>query len=146
MDEVTIPSVHFVETAAGDYIGERQIQEPLLLDLREIGELADLDLLHVGGGHLTAQLGFDLARIFGGGHVNRPAAIGQRREFGIDGSGGEVAVGTGERGPGAADIILDGFGLLLGSGLGGEDSRKQGGQKYGRETAFTRVHEDSILL
>ena len=120
LDEVTIPAVHFVEAAAGHNIGARKIEQALILDPRGIGgELADFDLLEVGGGHLSFEGGGDAGEIVFGRNINRPTAVGEGLKFGIDGGDGQVLIGAGQDRPHRADVILDRFGTLFGGRLSG---------------------------
>src|SRR5208283_1177269 len=106
-DEVAVPSVHFVEAAAGNDIGVLEIEKPwraegIGVDLTEVME------------DLGERFHFDVAARFKGAKIGRDGEIGRNvedgfcGEFGID-DGGAVVHRAGEGVPASGDVIENGF-------------------------------------
>src|SRR5262249_7587253 len=55
-NEVTIPTVHLIESSARDNVGMRQIQEPFFIRLPVFGQRKNRDLPELGGCELIPDL------------------------------------------------------------------------------------------
>jgi len=133
--EITVPPVHFVETASRHDVRPRQIEQALIATVERIGwKLPQCDLSLIRGRHLAVKPSFHLTHVRLAGDVDRPAAIRQRMRFGIHSRRSKIAIGTRQGMPGLLDVDKDcGPFLPPGDLRGGEDNRK-GDSQHRRST------------
>lgn len=112
-DEVAVPAVHLIEASARHDVGARQVEKPRLLRfaLRQ-------------GKHANARETFrDPRNVLALRNVQGHAPV--RRHLGIVGRPLDGVVGARERGPGAADVVLN---LRHGGAFGQQQNRKDSGE------------------
>src|SRR6185437_8296850 len=105
LNEITVPTVHFIESASRHHVWFGQIQEALFSQLRYIcRQLPDLDGFERGGGNFAFQSRAYCRGTFATRHEHRPASVRPRMELGIDCRLWQILIRASERRPGLLDI------------------------------------------
>ena len=109
LDEVAVPPVHLVEAAAGDHVGMRQVEQPVLADGRGIGrERAQVDGGEIGGRELAFEVGLDAGAVLAWREVHGPRRPRRQVQLGVARGRGQVAQRPAQRGPALLDVLADG--------------------------------------